>query len=135
MNEIPQALSVLERVITLTRPEGYIRMFVDEGEPMERLLGLVQARENSKSYVCKLLASFQETDFVSLPSSQLVDPLSDRELEVLSLIADGLSNREIAEKLVVAVSTIKTHVNHIYRKLDVNSRTQAIAKSQQLGLL
>jgi LuxR family maltose regulon positive regulatory protein len=102
---------------------------------MERLLSKFLTRGISKPYVSELLAAFRESDIVSIPGTQLVDPLSDRELEVLSLIADGLSNREIAEKLVVAVSTIKTHVNHIYRKLDVNSRTQAIAKSQQLGLL
>jgi LuxR family maltose regulon positive regulatory protein len=135
MNDLPQALSVLERAITLTQPEGYIRMYIDEGEPMENLLRLAITKGVSKPYVNKLLAAFRETEIVSLPSTQLVDPLSDRELEVLRLIADGLSNREIAEKLIVAVSTIKTHVNHIYRKLDVNSRTQAIAKSQQLGLL
>ena len=66
---------------------------------------------------------------------QLIEPLSDRELEVLGLIVDGFSNREIADELVIAVSTVKSHVNHIYQKLDVNSRTQAVAKSQQLGLL
>jgi LuxR family maltose regulon positive regulatory protein len=135
MNDIPQAMSVLEHAITLTKSEGYKRMFVDEGKPMERLLSLFLDRGISKSYVSELLAAFRETDIVSIPNAHLVDPLSDRELEVLCLIADGLSNREIAEKLVVAVSTIKTHVNHIYRKLDVNNRTQAVVKSHQLGLL
>jgi len=83
-----------------------------------------------------LLAAFQKDEAFSFSvEQQLIESLSEREIEVLRLIAQGLSNREIAETLVLAVSTIKTHVNNIYRKLDVNSRTQAVAKSQQLGLI
>jgi LuxR family maltose regulon positive regulatory protein len=134
-NNQSQALTALERSLKLAEPEGYIRTFIDEGKPMGSLLRLAQTRGISKSYVSKLLAAFQETDIPSVTGMQLIEPLSDRELAVLRLIADGLSNREIAEELVVAVSTIKSHVNHIYRKLDVNSRTRAVAKSQQLGLL
>lgn len=134
-NDIPQALSVLERIITLTRPGGYIRIFVDEGEPMEKLLRLAQAREISKDYISKILAAFQETDIVSSPSLQLVEPLSDRELEVLCLIADGLSNQEIADRLIIAVGTVKAHTVNIYRKLNVNSRMQAVARARDLRLL
>jgi LuxR family maltose regulon positive regulatory protein len=129
------ALSSLERSLKLAEPEGYIRAYIDEGKPMERLLRLAQTREISSSYTSQLLGVFRETTSSSPPSTQLVEPLSEREIEVLRLIVNGLSNREIAEELVVAVSTIKTHVNHIYRKLEVNSRTQAVARSQQLDLL
>jgi LuxR family maltose regulon positive regulatory protein len=133
--DLDLALSALERSLSLTEAEGYVRTYIDEGEPMKRLLRLAHTKGISKSYVSKLLAALQKNNIPSRPDVQLVDPLSDRELEVLHLIADGLSNREIADELVVALSTIKTHVNHIYRKLNVNSRTQAVAKSQHLGLL
>jgi LuxR family maltose regulon positive regulatory protein len=134
-NDQSQALFSLQRSLKLAEPEGYVRTFIDEGKAMESLLRLAQTWEISSSYISQLLGVFQETASPSPPSTQLIDPLSDREIEVLHLIVNGLSNREIAEELVVAVSTIKTHVNHIYRKLEVNSRTQAVAKSQQLGLL
>jgi LuxR family maltose regulon positive regulatory protein len=133
--QINAALSILTKVLSLAEAEGYIRAFVDEGKSMESLLRLAQTRGISSAYVRKLLTVFQEIAYPSLTNTQLIDPLSDRELEVLRLIADGLSNREIADELVVAISTIKTHVNHIYRKLEVNSRTQAVAKSQQLDLI
>jgi LuxR family maltose regulon positive regulatory protein len=129
-----KALTTLARALKLAKPEGYIRTFVDEGKPMESLLRLAQTKGISKSYAHKLLSAFTDNKTSAQPDQHLVDPLSKRELEVLRLIGEGLSNREIAQELVVAVSTIKTHVNHIYRKLDVNSRTQAVAKSQQLGL-
>jgi LuxR family maltose regulon positive regulatory protein len=69
------------------------------------------------------------------PGGGWIEPLSSRELEVLGLIAAGLSNREIADQLVIALSTVKTHVNHIYRKLDVSRRTQAVTKARMLDLL
>ena len=145
--EIDQALATLERTLSLAEPEGYVRTFVDEGEPMTKLLRLAASRGIAKKYVRKLLASFQrpilgaESKLKVLPAegavalSPLVEPLSERELEVLQLIAAGMSNREIAEKLIIGEGTVKTHINNIYSKLDVQSRTQAIGRARELKLL
>ena len=144
--EVDQALATLERALSLAEPEGYVRTFVDEGEPMTKLLRLAASRSIAKKYVRKLLASFQrptpgaESQPEALPTkgtvvpSPLVEPLSERELEVLQLIVAGMSNREIAEKLVIGEGTVKTHINNIYSKLDVQSRTQAIARARELKL-
>ena len=96
------------------------------------------ARNIAPQYASKLLAAFDahEVAVPTLPQTQpLIEPLSERELEVLRLIAAGLSNREIAQELVIAISTAKTHINNIYRKLDVSSRTQAVARARELNLL
>jgi LuxR family maltose regulon positive regulatory protein len=131
-----RALPALEHALSLAEPEGYVRTFIDEGEPMAKLLRRALAKGIARSYVSKLLATFGESIPEKSPAAQaLVEPLTERELEVLRLIAAGLSNREIAEELVVAVSTVKTHINHIYRKLDVESRIQAVTKAQTLDLL
>jgi LuxR family maltose regulon positive regulatory protein len=134
--DLERARSTLERALALAEPEGYVRTFVDEGEPMVRLLRLVLTRGTAPGYASKLLAAFGER-VPAAPSvvQALIEPLTDRELEVLRLVAAGLSNREIARELVIAVSTVKTHINHIFGKLDVNSRTQAVAKAQALELL
>jgi LuxR family maltose regulon positive regulatory protein len=125
----------------LAEPEGFVRTFVDEGAPMARLLRRALAQGIAPSYVTKLMAAFGESAQPAPPAGQalddqpLIEPLTERELEVLRLIASGLSNREIAEDLVVAVSTVKSHINHIYGKLDAKSRIQAVAKARKLGLL
>jgi len=141
-----QALGMLERALFLAEPEGYIRSFIDEGEPMVKLLRLASSRGIAKKYVRKLLASFHkhasgastepEVQFAKSESapSVLVEPLSDRELEVLRLIVTGMSNREIAEKLIIGNGTVKTHINNIYGKLDVKSRSQAIILAKELKL-
>ena len=137
-----ESVAALERALTLAEPEGYIRTFVDEGEPMRLLMAdcRLQIEEHDshlKPYVEKLLTAFPTID--SSPperqTSNLIEPLSDREMEVLRLIAEGLSNREIAERLIVGLGTVKTHINNLYRKLDVNSRTQALARARELSLL
>jgi LuxR family maltose regulon positive regulatory protein len=141
-----QAVTTLVRALSLAEPEGYVRTFVDEGEPMARLLSqiLVAQRKGhpalpqdiALNYIARLLAVFGETAEPTLVVAQpLVEPLSERELEVLCLIVAGLSNPEIAEELVIAVSTVKSHVNHIYGKLGVESRTQAVARARELELL
>jgi LuxR family maltose regulon positive regulatory protein len=131
-----QALSALNQALSLAAPEGYVRIFVDEGEPMARLLRRALAEGIAPSYVSRLLAAFGESaQPVPRATKALVEPLTERELEVLRLIAAGLSNREIAQELVVAVSTVKSHINHIYGKLDAKSRIQAVAKARKLGLL
>jgi LuxR family maltose regulon positive regulatory protein len=132
----PQALAVLGRALSLAEPEGYVRTFVDAGEPMARLLRRALAEGIAPDYVARLLASIAPTAPEASPAAGgLVEPLTGREMEVLRLIAGGLSNREIADELVVAVSTVKSHVNHIHGKLDVKNRTQAVARARTLGLL
>jgi LuxR family maltose regulon positive regulatory protein len=131
-----RASPALEHVLPLAEPEGYVRTFVDEGEPMARLLRRALAGGIAPGYVSRLLAAFGESLSTASPAAQaLVEPLTEREMEVLRLIAGGLSNREIARQLVVAVSTVKTHINHVYGKLEVKNRTQAVARARTLGLL
>jgi LuxR family maltose regulon positive regulatory protein len=133
---VDEALSALKRALSLAEPEGYVRTFVDEGEPMARLLRRALTQGISPEYTGKLLGALGESAHPAPPAAQaLVEPLTERELEVLRLIAAGLSNAEIARELVIAVSTVKTHINRIYGKLDAKSRTQAVAKAQTLNLV
>ncbi len=136
------ALNALEQALALAEPGGYIRPFLDEGEPMRELLARMKAAPRGgrmKKYIQQLLDAFGKPGAELHPSSlalqPLVEPLNERELEVLRLIAGGLSNREIADRLVVAVSTVKWHINNLYAKLDVRTRTQALARAKELGLL
>jgi LuxR family maltose regulon positive regulatory protein len=135
-----EALNTLERALSLAEPEGFIRVFVDEGEPMRVLLKRMKDEGGRlKPYVVKLLATFEVTrephPSTLLPQPLLVEPLSERELEVLHLLAQGASNQEIADQLVIAVTTVKKHVGNIYSKLDVATRTQAIARARELNLV
>jgi LuxR family maltose regulon positive regulatory protein len=135
------ALEHLARALKLGEPQGYVRIFVDEGETMARLLYLAAARGISPGYTGELLTAFQDMEpspiaesEVREPKSGFIEPLSVRELEVLDCLADGLSNREIAQRLTISLTTVKTHTRNIYRKLDVNSRTQAVAKGKAFGI-
>ena len=137
------ALSALERALSLAEPGGYIRVFVDEGEPIQLLLEKMNASHAAgrmRPYIMLLLAAFgsqqaihPSRDAATLPP--LPEPLSARELEILQLLSDGLSNQEIAQKLVLSVGTVKVHLKHIYGKLDASSRTQALARARELNLL
>lgn len=141
------ALEALHRALTLAEPEGYIRIFLDEGEPVKALLKDIQlnAKGPLAAYIRELLAAFPDGDQAAPIPSKIESPkpalqkpsdmLSSRELEVLRLIADGLTNQEIAERLVVSLNTVKTHVKNIFSRLEVSSRTQATAKARELGLL
>ena len=136
MGDGDQALAALERALSLAEPEGYVRTFIDEGEPMARLLRRALAKGIAPSYVRKLLAACSESAPAAPSVTQgLVEPLTERELEVLHQLAAGLSNQEIARELVIALSTVKSHVNHIYGKLGVKSRTQAVARAHELDLV
>jgi LuxR family maltose regulon positive regulatory protein len=143
LNQIDQAYADLQRALTFAAPEDYVRVFIDEGEATRILLeGMRDESGGMKTYVQKLLAAFPPQAAVPAllhPSSlilhPLVEPLTDRELEVLRLMAGGLSNSEIAVKLIVAESTVKKHINHLFDKLDVETRVQAINKARELKLI
>jgi LuxR family maltose regulon positive regulatory protein len=133
----PQAMMVLTRAFELAEPQGYVRIFVDEGEPMLALLRHARSRGVVPDYLDKLLAAFGTTTQVSSPplAAVLIDPLSEREREILRLIAAGLSTHEIADELVIVVGTVRNHIKHIYSKLDAHSRLQAVERARTLNLL
>jgi LuxR family maltose regulon positive regulatory protein len=170
----PAALEAIERAITLAEPGGFIRVFVDLGPPlsrviqrMPRLLNQLLRQEQGKGsfapdYVARVLAAFPSeaedrdtreslTEGPSLPAdvsdasslsskgqrdpSALLEPLTARELEVLDGLRRRLTNKEIAEELVVSSGTVKTHTLHIYRKLKVSTRRQAVTRAKELGIL
>ena len=137
LGDMAQATGVLERALALAEPEGHMGALVDAGEQLVPLLLQVASREKATDHIARLLNALEADQPVeaALPAQQLVDPLSERELEVLRLIATGLSNPEIAQELVIAVGTVKAHTSAIYRKLDVRGRAQAIVRSQELGIL
>ncbi len=145
--ETDQAFVHLEKALSIGEPEGYIRIFVDEGPPMARLLYQALSRDTAghdtvTGYARRLLAAFPDLEpeqavppNAQPPESDLIEPLSERELEVLALLAEGLTNREIASRLYLALNTVKAHTRNIYGKLGVHSRTQAVARARTLGLL
>ena len=147
--EQSQALSALTRALHLAAAEGYVRIFVDEGRPMAMLLQELNGRELMPVYGQQVLAAWpakglanedRQEKVASGPSptlapKSLLDPLTDRELEILRLIAQGLGNREIAVRLYLTLGTVKGHAHHIFSKLDVNSRTQAVAKARALNII
>jgi LuxR family maltose regulon positive regulatory protein len=139
-SEDDQALSVLENALTLAEPGGFVRVFVDEGTPMARLLYAALEKGTAVSNVRRLLAAFPadvpkpETP-ANAETYDWVDPLSPREVEVLQHIAEGLTNQEIGVQLSLTLNTIKAHTRNIYSKLAVNSRMQAVARARELGIL
>jgi LuxR family maltose regulon positive regulatory protein len=141
---ITLALSPLERALSLAELQAYLRIFVDEGRPMAHLLAEAAAHGLMLNYVHQLQATFARQKQSSLgdishfnaPASQpLIEPLTDRELEILQLVAEGLSNREICDRLFLALSTVKGHNRNIFDKLHVKRRTEAVARARELGLL
>jgi LuxR family maltose regulon positive regulatory protein len=139
--EQDKALGRIGDALTLAAPGGFIRLFIDEGAPMAQLLSDAAAQGLMPDYVHKLLAAFdaeeqRQGDKPPLLSAQpLIEPLSQRELELLRLIAQGLSNHEISERLFLALDTVKGHNRRIYGKLQVQRRTEAVARARELGLL
>jgi LuxR family maltose regulon positive regulatory protein len=133
------AFHVLREVLSLAEPGGYIRTFVDEGPPMGQLLYEALSRGIAPDYVQRLLSAFPIAEPEPVPSSaandELIEPLSERELEVVHLIAEGLTNPEIAARLFLSPHTVKAHARNIYGKLNVHNRTQAVARARALGIL
>jgi LuxR family maltose regulon positive regulatory protein len=128
------ALAALERALTLAEPEGYVRVFVGEGAPMLALLGAVAKQRGSRTYVRRLVDAFGESTPVT-GAQGLVDPLSDRELQVLRLLGTDLAGPAIARELVVSLNTLRTHTRNIYAKLGVTNRRAAIRQAGELDLL
>jgi LuxR family maltose regulon positive regulatory protein len=136
--DIPAALVPLKRALTLAEPEGYVRIFVDEGEAMRDLLRHAAARGFTASYTQRLLSAFAEPDrpiSALAESANLAEPLTVREVEILRLIAAGMRNQEIADQLFISLPTVKRHVANAYGKLGVGHRTEAIARANALNLL
>ena len=136
---ISEAQKALILALKLGQSEGYIRVFLDQGKFMQEQLKLVdisQLGEPVAMYLRQLLGSFGNVPAVQPnPKYLLMSPLSERELEVLSLIATGCTNKEIGGKLVIAIGTVKRHTVNIFTKLDVKNRTEAVAQARELGLL
>jgi LuxR family maltose regulon positive regulatory protein len=152
----PAALAALERALRLAEPEGFVRTFVNAGPRMAVLLRQVLARGSTRAYAEHLLSAFAPVDTQSgtadgqvpragptrgaapAPGAAVtpsLEPVTERELQVLRLLAAGASNAEVARELIVEQSTVKTHLIHLYGKLGVHSRTQAVARARALQLL
>ena len=146
-NNLPQALAALEHTLALAEPEGYLRTFVDQGETMRLLLLNFrskieeQAAHSLLGYLNNILVAFSppaeviSRSTITNQASKIIEPLTDRELEILHLIAEGHSNAEISQRLYLALSTVKGHNLRIFNKLQVQNRTEAVARARELGLL
>jgi LuxR family maltose regulon positive regulatory protein len=138
--EIGLAMAALKRALSLAEPEGYVRIFIDEGEAMEKLLRQATARGFAVGYVGKLLAALDEETIGSQRRSGvipkfMVEPLSERELQVLRLLTTHLSSTDIAGELIISVNTVRSHIKHIYSKLNVHNRREAIIRAKELDLI
>jgi LuxR family maltose regulon positive regulatory protein len=141
LGDIPAALACLERAVTLAEPEGYVRVFVDEGQPMASLLRAAAKQGTAGNYVRRLLAAIGAsgasgaTEHDSPVKQALIEPLSERELEVLRLLGTDLDGPAIARELMVSLHTVRTHTKHIYAKLAVTNRRAAVRRAQELDLV
>jgi LuxR family maltose regulon positive regulatory protein len=139
--EKDQAVHLLARALAMAEPAGFIRLFLDEGLPMASLLSEAMALGRMPDYIRKLLMAWEaeqqqsENSLSPPPAQPLLEPLSQRELEVLRLVAAGLSNQEISKRLFLVLGTVKGHTHKIFGKLGAQRRTEAIARARELGLL
>ena len=129
------ALPPLERALALAEPEGYVRMFVDEGRAMASLLDAAEQHGIAHDYVRRLQNALSGTEQRTPTAQGLVDPLSQRELDVLRLLGTDLGGPDIARELVLSLNTVRTHTRNIYAKLGVNSRRAAVRRAEELDLL
>ena len=132
--QISAALASLQRAVTLAEPEGYVRIFADEGPPIASLLRAVAKQGTAPDYVRRLLAAANKTEDSTPASQGLIEPLSARELDVLRLLGTDLDGPEIARELVVSLNTVRTHTKNIYAKLGVNNRRAAVRRAKELDL-
>ncbi len=143
LGDLPNALDSLGRALTLAEPQGYVRQFVDEGQPAAELLRFAISKNISPGYAGRLLTAFPEAVLSAISTDPeqtaehqiLVEPLTGREIEVLRLMAEGCKYQEIAARLVVSINTVRHHTRNLYGKLDANNRTQALGRAKELKLL
>jgi LuxR family maltose regulon positive regulatory protein len=131
---IPNALIALQQALRLAEPEGYVRIFVDEGLPMMVLLEEAAKRGISPNYIRQLLKAMGASKDRTPIKQSLIEPLSEREIEVLRLLRTDLSGPEIAQELIVSLNTVRTHIKNIYNKLGVNNRRTAVRRAEELDL-
>jgi LuxR family maltose regulon positive regulatory protein len=134
LGDAPAGLGAVQRAMALAEPEGYVRVFADAGQPMASLLRAA-ARQGARPYLRRLLAATAGTGTGSPARQALIDPLSERELEVLRLLGSELDGPAIARELTVSLNTMRTHTKNIYAKLAVSSRRAAVRRAAELGLL
>ena len=134
LGDIPAALACLERAMSLAEPEGYVRVFIDEGSPTAALLKAAAKQGIARNYVRRLLAAVSETEHDRPIEQALIDPLSERELDVLRLLGTELDGPAIARELMVSLNTMRTHTKNIYAKLAVTNRRAAVRRAAELGL-
>jgi LuxR family maltose regulon positive regulatory protein len=132
--DISTALASLQRALTLSEPEGYVRVFLDEGAPMASLLAAVPERGIAPTYLRRLLAAVNKNKPGPSAQQALIEPLSGRELEVLRLLGTDLDGPDIARQLIVSLNTVRTHTKHIYAKLGVSNRRAAVRRGKELNL-
>jgi LuxR family maltose regulon positive regulatory protein len=149
MSHLEEALAVLDHVVNLSAPGGWIRPYVELDSPMAELLKRLRTQHTAVDYIDEILAAFESTKddmwltvanspTTPAPSSSappLDEPLTTRELDILELLAQRYQDKEIAAQLCIAPTTVKTHLKHLYQKLQVSTRRQAVAKGHALGLL
>jgi LuxR family maltose regulon positive regulatory protein len=137
-NQRDLAADTIAHALKHAEPEGFFRIFIDKGDDLAPLVRTASQRNGSTEHTRRLIAAFEkrESATASTPSrASLIEQLSVRELEVLRLLADGASNREIADQLVVSLGTVKKHLNNIFLKLDAHNRTQAVAAARNYNLI
>jgi LuxR family maltose regulon positive regulatory protein len=133
--DIERALGVLGKALLLAQTEGYVRVFLDEGEPMMKLLYQAKVHQVGGGYLSKLLFDLGTVSSLAKPKTQLlIEPLTQRELELLKLIEEGCTNQDIADRLVISIPTVKRHISNIYSKLGAKNRTQAVSLGKELKL-
>jgi LuxR family maltose regulon positive regulatory protein len=137
VGEDEQATSILEEALVLAEPEGFVRVFFDEGPSVIKMLKRIPFHSPTRNYAIHLLLEFARTDSGKYPELglEMTETLSAREIEVLCLLETSMDSRAIARQLVIAVSTTRTHIRNIYAKLGVNRRMEAIQRARELGLL
>jgi LuxR family maltose regulon positive regulatory protein len=135
LNDVPGAQASLERAVALAEPEGYVRVVADEGPAMAALLRLAAQRRDASGYLRRLLAATITPATRGPVDQPLIEPLSERELDVLRLLESELDGPDIARELTVSLPTVRTHTRNIYAKLGVNNRRAAVRRAAELGLL
>ena len=137
--ELAKAYTCLEGALILAQPGNYIRIFVDEGQELQKLLNHLSPKDKKLAHYVRQLQAAYNLDSVpgpiSAPQQPLIEPLSERELQILQLIANGLTNREVAQELILSLPTVKWHTSNIYGKLGVKNRTTAVAKARSLQII